>query len=121
MRTPETVIDQLMIESKQFTRLGIAVKLGRQWHFVVADGPNPTAELRRLVDRGGEPVGMVGYAYRLIDEDTGAKLLTCHSSMFPEYEHDSATKRAFDALVCELKDYVESQCGKAMLGNLNSN
>jgi hypothetical protein len=49
MRTPETLTDELMNDSKRFTRVGIAVLVERKWHFIVSDHTNPLDQLRRLV------------------------------------------------------------------------
>jgi hypothetical protein len=120
MRTPESVIDELMDYSRRFTRLGVAVLLEREWRFVTADSNGPLDELNKLVRSGGRPIGLVGYAVIPVNE-TAKKLLSCYSRIFPEWQEDQQITRHFETLITEMMEYVERQCGESMLGDPNYN
>jgi hypothetical protein len=119
MRTPETLTDELINDSKRFTRLGIAVLVERKWHFIVSDQTNPLDQLRRLVEVGGKPIGTVGYAFIPLDDETNQKVLTCYSKLFSEWEGDDQMTKYFESLVADMMRDVESRYGKSMLSNAN--
>lgn len=87
-RQPKDLINEMTREAGRFTRIAIAVGFESKTKFVWAYDEKKLNTLERLIEDGGEPVGLIAYTVSDIPGSTHANL-RFHSRVFAEYEGES--------------------------------
>ena len=87
-RQPKDLINEMTREAMKFTSIGIAVGFESTTNFVWDYDEKKLETLERLIEDGGEPIGLIAYIVSDIPGSTHANL-RFHSRVFAEYTGES--------------------------------
>src|SRR5262245_58316552 len=93
-RTTKDLIEELRVEGERFqnktadhSAVALVVGSENKPEFVWNSDRNPLQKLNSLIEKGGEPVGLIGWIVTL-DEESSRRKLRMYSRALQEYAHE---------------------------------
>jgi len=104
-RTAKDLIDELRAEGERFqnktadhSAVALVVAFEKASEFVWNSDRNPLQKLSSLIEKGGEPVGLLGWIVVLDDEESSKRRLRIYSRALQEYASEEWVGNFLSAL-----------------------
>ena len=104
-RTTKDLIDELRAEGERFqnktadhSAVSLVVRFKNNSELVWDSDRNPLQKLNSLIEKGGEPVGLIGWIVALDDEESSRRKLRMYSRALQEYAHEEWVGNFLSAL-----------------------
>src|SRR5215510_10107317 len=104
-RTAKDLIDELRAEGERFqnktadhSAVALVVAFENSSEFVWNSDRNPLQKLSSLIEKGGEPVGLLGWIVVFVDEEGSKRRLRIYSRALQEYASEEWVGNFLSAL-----------------------